>query len=201
MEIMSGRKAQEPITEERLTAMLKLQLIHPCMPTLVVRWKTGPEGRYYEVRPFGRAPDTGVRMSMEDIVRALAEREMRIKMAEIDRHNYGWVFPGWHENLWEICRLRVRNPGESVSFLVSGGNGSAKSEFAGWVTSRIMTQIPRKPLFFLTDDEPKSKDVQQQKVYVWLPEKYHNERGRQSTNANTKFGWNGAGGFTENEFC
>ncbi len=179
-----------------LLRMQELQVEHPCLAKIEVLASAD------RTRFFVRAPGTELIERTPDLIaQTFAQRDLRIKLAEVDRHNHGFTFPTWDQNLWEIAKLRVRNPGEAVSFLLSGGNGSGKSEFAGWVVSRILTQIRNKPLFFLTDDEPKSKDVQQQKVYVWLPEKYHNERGRQQTNANTKFGWNGAGGFTENEFC
>jgi hypothetical protein len=182
-----------------LKHMEGLQADHPCLGR--IRVEANKERTRFWVLAQGAPDHTAIERSLDDVVQTFVQRDLRIKLAETDRHNYGFIFPTWDENLWEMCRQRVEIPGEVANFLVSGGNGAAKSEFAGWVVSRILTQANRKPLLFLTDDEPKSKKVQQQKVYVWLPEKYHNERGRLSTTANTKFGWNGADGFTENGFC
>ena len=183
---------------ELLKAIIAAQVIHPFYDSLVLYVNEKSEVAW----KLTKEPDSSITPSNIPEIRELIRvNETRKIESAMDRFNYGCVFQSWDDNLWEICRLCVRNPGEPVHFLITGGNGAGKSEFAGWITGQVVMQVRGKPLMFLTDDEPKSKLVQQQKVYPWLPKKYHNERGRQPTDAETKFGWNGAGGFTENEFC
>jgi hypothetical protein len=147
-------------------------------------------------------------MTLEAIVECFQARETSIENSELDRYAYGFWLPTWQENLWEIARLRVENPGKPITFLCAGSNGSSKSEFAAavMVTAMMQTEsLPRRkaeqPVFWcLAETEPKSEAVEQPKIYAWLPSDYKTVKGSVKKTARGKLGYNDAGGFTDNTF-
>ena len=190
--------SQRKFTFADLQHMEAIQVSHPCMPR--IRVKVGLDGDSYWILPEGMKPPA-IRRSIEDIAQTYAQRDFRIKMAEKDPHNYAWVFPTWDENLWEICRLRVRNPGIPVHFLASGGQGTAKSWFAAWVLSKLIVQLRARDFLCLTINEPKSQGVQQKWLKYFLPPNMQNAKGKLGTTADQKMGFNPAEGFTSNKLA
>lgn len=184
---------------QRLRAACKLQIRHPFHPRVVLCQHpvTGQLGCKLSDEPKDAEPAW---ITLGEIAQAISELEDKKRLSELDRFNYGCIFPTWHENLWEICKLRVRNPGVPVHFLVSGGKWSSKSEFAAFVLSKVLMQTEKREIYCISENETKSKDVQQSKLYDWLPLQYHNERGRIGTNSRQKMGYSNVSGFTNNEF-
>lgn len=195
-----------------LRMLISEQADHPLLPKIelledrpdandcwLLRW--GPQ----QLERLSLA-DAG-RMDPEDPGWFLA-RILKIQNSELDRYEYGFWLPTWHENLWEMARLRVENAGEPYTFLCAGSNGSSKSDFAAAVWVRGMMQVgslPRnkaeKPVFWcLSESEPKSVAVQQPKIYAALPLEYKTDKGSIKKTARGKLGWTDAGGFTDNSF-
>lgn len=181
---------------ERLRALLARQTSHKVVPLLELA-DAVPDGAGCFAVQIGQ---TLHRMSGADIVSRFEARERWIDQSAKDHYNYGIWFPSWDVNLWEICRLRIENPGVPIHFLVGGSNGSAKTFFAAAVVIRAMMQTQDKMFWCLSMDEPNSTTVQQTALYWWLPNDYKTETGAIKGTARGKLRWNDSGGFTDNRF-
>lgn len=197
-----------PIPPDTLVAavrdLLATQTPHPLVPQLTLS-SDAPDPHHRHLIQLGTELEW---MTLEQILATHTERELAIENAETDRHTYGFWLPTWHENLWELARLRIENPGKPITFLCAGSNGSSKSEFAAAIMVHAMMQtetLPRKkaeqPVFWcLAETEPKSEAVEQPKIYAWLPNDYKTTKGSIKKTARAKLAYNDAGGFTDNTF-
>jgi hypothetical protein len=187
-----------------VVAYLAGQEAHPLIPKVALVEETPDEAGRLCVKVGGVAEW----ITLEEVLTLVRERDEWILNAEANRFEDGIWFATWEENLWEIARLRVANPGAPVTFLCAGSNGSSKSEFAAAVMVRAMMQtdqIPRRkaeqPVFwFLAETEPKSVAVEQPKVYAWLPSRYKPAKGSILKTGRGKLGYTDASGFTDNSF-
>lgn len=185
--------------QQLLTTALDSQTEHPVYAKIAVDWSLPHDvGGLTVVLPDGAREV----WTMEKLLRTKEQRERRIANERLDPFNLGTWPAAWDELLWEICRLRVRNPGVPIEFLVSGANGSAKTYFAAAVMMWAMVKAPMKDRLFwaYAMDEPNSETVQQAALYYWLPNSYKTEGGAVKTTAKTKLRFNTSGGFTDNRF-
>ena len=140
-------------------------------------------------------------MSGDEIAKNYTYREKALKAAEDNHYVSGHVLPHWDDNLWEILRLRVANPGIPIEFMVGGSNGSAKTYFAAWFTVRAMMQVDKRcPFWCMALDEPNSESIQQKAMFFWLPNEYKPDSGGVKTTGSQKLKYNSSGGFTDNKF-
>lgn len=140
-------------------------------------------------------------MDWDEVEKFIRVRDKLLKYAEEDHYHGGHWFPSWDENLWEICRLRVANPGVPIEFMVGGSNGSAKTYFAGAFMVNAMMQCTKGKTFWsLAMDEPQSTSIQQKALNYWLPNAYKPDSGGVKTTGVQKLKYNPAGGFTDNRF-
>lgn len=148
-----------------------------------------------------RDGDDIVWMDWDAIERKVLLRERLLKAADDDHYNSGHIFPSWDANLWEICRLRVENPGVPIEFMIGGSNGSAKTYFAAWFVVNAMMQVDKRcPYWCMALDEPNSESIQQKALFFWLPNEYKPDSGGVKTTGSQKLKYNSSGGFTDNKF-
>lgn len=188
-----------PELRQTLDAVLSAQTDHAAYAKYAVDWAQPAEfGHVWVILPGGRRECWAVPF----LRAALGAREDRIAAEKLDPFNSGTWPVAWHELLWEIAALRVRNPGVPIEFLVSGANGSAKTFFAAALFMWAMVKSPRDNRLWwaYAMDEPNSETVQQAALYYWLPNSYKTDGGSVKTTARTKLRFNTSGGFTDNRF-
>ncbi len=193
-----------PDLRSSIQALLEEQSPHVMFPLLAVDFSRGVSVECVWVTVGGCAPKQTNLAGLIELKRA---REEKILKEQDNPFITGEWPTAWHELLWELCCLRVANPGLPIEFLVGGANGSAKTFFAAAVIMWAMVRAPaprpgqKGRLFWsLAEDEPNSKTVAQSALYFWLPISYKTASGSVKKMARTKLNFNDSGGFTDNRF-
>lgn len=109
------------------------------------------------------------RMSVEAAAELWKKREIAIRNAELDPFRHAHEPPVWDEIDWEVCRLRVENPGLAIEMLLLGGNGSGKSYYGIRCQMRCGIYNSGWLIWNFTTDEQKSITVMQFIAYKYLP--------------------------------
>lgn len=189
---------------QALAAAIAEQPTHPVLPKVRVRVDKG-QGADLQVwvaegmpqwtqegvlQPAGR----WLPISMDGAGRVLQERAESIHKMAGDPFNHGFEPPAWDEIDWEICRLRVRNPGVVIQPAVFGANGSGKTFYASSRTMYFLAQSTRLVAWSFAMDETNSEAINQQWMRYYLPLEYKSAKG----SANMRF--SEKGGFTNNKF-
>lgn len=138
-------------------------------------------------------------------------RQGWIKRMRTDPFQYGWISEYFRPILIDMCRRRLRHPGEVLEQFITGGNrpgktmtlihlllcnfiyaikprGMEKDEDEAWI-GRVM---------LLHETEPMARKYHHPPVFQHLPIDLK-AQARKKTTAETKFHYN-AGGFTGNSF-
>ncbi len=125
--------------QTKVDALLAEQAEHVMFPRLAVDWTRGGSIEGVWVVAGAMAPRL---MAVVELIRLVKLRAEKIAGETADPFTSGIWPAAWHELLWEICRLRVANPGLPIEFLVGGANGSAKTYFAAAVVMWAMVRAP-----------------------------------------------------------
>lgn len=141
-----------------------------------------------------------VPITIEQAGLLLQKRAETIHLMETDPLQHGYVPPAWDEILWEICKLRVRNPGIVIQPAVFGANGSGKTFFAEWFMMHFLVDSKKVTAWSFSLDEPNSEAVNQKWAHWYAPPSYHTEKGSVKRTVHTKYNYNDAGGYTDNKF-
>lgn len=185
----------------RVEALLSRQTPHRIYAPIRAEWSQPCD---LGVVPMLLSDGRVVPTHWEQILKLHQLREEKIAKEFTDTFNHGVWPDAWQEILWEICALRVRNPGVPIEFLLSGANGSAKTFFAAatmmWAMVRAPSDGQNRLFWYYAMDEPNSETVQQSALYYWLPQSYKTDSGAVKTMAKTKLRYNTSGGFTDNRF-
>ena len=141
----------------------------------------------------------------DDAVEAIAQRTQEIARATDDPFNHGWFFRSWDDILWEVCRLRVDNPGVPVTLGIGGSNGAAKTFALARFYTLAMEQCSasdpehQRTFWTFSYDDDKSAEVIESAIRFWQPNEYKTATGRMKKMADQKMAYDRAGGFTNNE--
>jgi hypothetical protein len=183
---------------EAIAAAVAEQPFHAVVPKVRVRRRGEGLEVLYDVA-FG-GDGTWVGTTLAGVGRMLQGRAGAIERMEADHFHDGYVPPAWDEIVWEICKLRVRNPGIVIQPAVFGANGAGKTFFAEWFMMHFLVHSKNLTAWSFSLDEPNSEAVNQKWAHWYSPNEYHTEKGSVRRTATAKYNYNEAGGFTDNKF-
>lgn len=112
-----------------------------------------------------------IRKDPDDYVQWLTTRRDQIAKWDPENDSANLYHTGYIQENWRRAKERLN---ESALFPIFGGNGSAKTWFAAWLGTQMLTRERNRHVLWLHESEKASIDVQQAAVYTWLP---HELRG------------------------
>jgi hypothetical protein len=180
-----------------LGAAVAEQVSHPVIPKVRVR-RVGEGLEIYWPWCF---EDRWVPITMEGVVKALEKRAETIHLMDGDHFNHGFEPPAWDEIDWEICRLRVRNPGKPIQPLICGANGSGKTFYCSSRSMQFCVGSRKDLMWSFALDENNSRAINQKWMHWYLPLEYLTEKGSIRKTATAKLSYSEASGFTDNRFA
>ncbi len=138
------------------------------------------------------------------------QRHEEITLEERDRYRYGWrgnpdrtrePGGGWKRALDAIDQVKANNPRMIPKILCMGGNGSSKSEFAGWYAVKVMVEKPGAEIAVLCPSQTQARNVMMARIFDNLPAEWKpSETGKSKQGITGSISYTRKMGFTENMF-
>lgn len=177
-----------------IDAALRAQVDHPVHERIRARSVNGQLQVWLpQVQAF--APCT-----LEELTGMVSARSEAIQWEEMDPFNHGYEPQAWDEIDWEICRLRVRNPGVVIQPLICGANGGGKTFYCASRYVHALVQGRDYLGWSFSQDDRNSAAVPQKTVYHFLPQEYKTQKGSVKRTGTVKLNYTKASGFTDGRF-